>query len=99
MNKRITFELKPPERYSCVCCRNWKRYPPWCPDLELYSYLNDEWYGKESNWGACTLDKVPRYMHETHYSRGCNFHSAHIAEKRAIADIAKAAQHGQLSLF
>jgi hypothetical protein len=36
---------------------------------------NWEQYSSNPTWGKCTVENVPRYMHETYHTYGCNYHS------------------------
>jgi len=61
--------LDPPAAYSCPYCSYWCRYPPGK-------------HIKNPSWGKCTFESVPKYMEETHESRGCNKHSLILYEKQ-----------------
>ena len=86
MNDKQSLILAPPVEYSCPHCSHWRRYPPG-------EHITNP------SWGTCTLKGVPRYMNETHESRGCNKHSRILSEKQEQARAKEYSDNGQLSLF
>ena len=55
-------------------------------------------YKSNPTWGKCSMDNVPRFMHETYHTRGCNFHSLIVVERKA-QEVKKRDIDLQLTLF